>query len=80
MENCSEKTKDVEHPYILHDFYRKKNGSYMIVGKMPGSERSVFKLPATTMVSTRRDLLSQFNLDDKINIIGLQLVVLSNAR
>ena len=57
--------------YELHDFYRNKSGNYVVVAKEEGNSRGIFKLPATKLVSTRKDLLSKFSLDDKINIIGL---------
>lgn len=60
--------------YKLQDFYRKANGSYMVVAKEEGNPRGVFKIPATELVSVRKDLLSKFNLDDKINIIGLATI------
>lgn len=57
--------------YFLHDFYRNGNGNYIIVAKEEGNSRGIFKLPATELVTSRRDLLSKFTLEDKINIIGL---------
>ena len=63
--------KHTEYPYRFHDFYRKTNGAYIVVAKEEGNPRGIFKISATDLVGTRRDLLSKFNLDDKINIIGL---------
>jgi queuosine precursor transporter len=60
-----------KHPYKYHDFYRKKDGRYMIVAKDEGNPKGMFNVPATDYVTTRRDLLSKFNLEDQINIIGL---------
>ncbi|HAU1016427.1 TPA: hypothetical protein F8V18_15095 [Legionella pneumophila] len=57
--------------YLLHDFYRNGNGNYVVVAKEEGNSRGVFKLSATELVTSRRDLLSKFALEDKINIIGL---------
>lgn len=48
----------MEEVYLLHDFYRNKNGNYIVVAKEEGNSRGVFKLPATELVTTRRDLLS----------------------
>lgn len=60
--------------YKVHDFYRKKNGSYIVVGKEEGNPKGIFQLPATELATTRKDLLSKFNLDDKISIIGLATI------
>lgn len=60
--------------YKFHDFYRKKNGSFMIVGKEEGNPKGIFKIPATVLVNKRKDLLSMFGLEDKINIIGLATI------
>lgn len=60
-----------KYPYTFHDFYRKKDGSFMIVAKDVGNPRGIFKVPATSYVTKRKDLLLKFNLDDKISIIGL---------
>ena len=57
--------------YKFHDFYRKRNGSYIVVAKEDGNPRGVFKIAATDLVTLKRDLLSKFSLEDKINIIGL---------
>lgn len=62
---------DTTPVYVLHDFYRNVNGNYVVVAKEEGNSRGIFKLPATELVSARKDLLSKFSLDDKINIIGL---------
>ena len=43
----------------------------MVVAKEEGNPKKLFKMPAKTLVSSRRDVLSNFSLDDKINIIGL---------
>lgn len=42
----------------------------MVVGKTDFA-RGVFKMPATKMVTERRDILKKFDFDDVINIIGL---------
>jgi hypothetical protein len=63
--------KESEDIYLLHDFYRNANGKYVVVAKEEGNSRGLFKLPATELVTSRRDLLSRFALEDKINIIGL---------
>ena len=47
--------------YELHDFYRNKSGNYVVVAKEEGNSRGIFKLPATKLVSTRKDLLRRFN-------------------
>ena len=57
--------------YEFHDFYRNKDGNYVVVAKEEGNSRGIFKLTATKLVSSRKDLLSKFSLEDKINIIGL---------
>lgn len=57
--------------YKFHDFYRKKNGNYIVVAKEEGNPRGVFKVPATDLVTVKKNLLSKFSLEDKINIIGL---------
>lgn len=57
--------------YLFHDFYRNKKGNYIVVAKEEGNSRGVFQLSATELVTSRRDLLSKFALEDKINIIGL---------
>ncbi|WP_131795557.1 queuosine precursor transporter [Fluoribacter gormanii] len=67
-----ETNKLVNHQiYKFHDFYRNGNGNYIVVAKEEGNSRGVFKLPATELVTSRKDLLSKFLLEDKINIIGL---------
>lgn len=62
---------DTEPLYRFHDFYRKKNGHYVVVAKEEGNPRGVFKIDATVLVTSKKDLLSKFSLEDKINIIGL---------
>lgn len=62
---------DTDYIYKLQDFYRKKNGKYVVVAKEEGNPRGIFKIDATLLVTARKDLLSKFNLEDKINIIGL---------
>lgn len=62
---------DSPFQFNLHDFYRKSNGSYIVVVKEESNPRSVFKISATELVGSRRDLLLKFGLDDTINIIGL---------
>ena len=57
--------------YKFHDFYRKRNGNYIVVAKEEGNPRGVFKIAATDLVTLKKDLLSKFSLEDKINIIGL---------
>ncbi|MCW8400550.1 hypothetical protein OQJ26_17360 [Legionella sp. PATHC038] len=57
--------------YKVHDFYRKRNGNYIVVAKEEGNPRGVFKISATDLVTLKKDLLSKFSLEDKINIIGL---------
>jgi hypothetical protein len=42
--------------YKFHDFYRSKNGNYVVVAKEEGNSRGVFKLSATELVTSRRDL------------------------
>jgi hypothetical protein len=42
--------------YKLHEFYRNKSGNYVVVAKEEGNSRGIFKLPATKLVSTRKDL------------------------
>ena len=69
-DNIENATKN-EPIYMFHDFYRKKNGIYMVVAKIIGSARGVFTMPVSTIVTSRKDLLSKFSLEDKINIIGL---------
>ena len=64
-------TTNISPPYTFHEFYRRKDGSYMVVAKEMGNPKGVFKLLATDLLGKRRDLLSKFNLDDQINIIGL---------
>lgn len=68
MQNIKNTSDEV---YLLHDFYRNLNGKYVVVAKEEGNSRGVFKLSATDLVTSRRDLLSKFTLEDKINIIGL---------
>src|SRR5215208_1691165 len=43
----------------------------MVVAKVVGSSRGIFKLSAIKLVTNRKDLLKKFNVDDKISIIGL---------
>ena len=57
--------------YYIHEFYRKKDGDYMIVAKENNNPRSAFKMEAKKLVTTRKDLLHDFNVDDITNIIGL---------
>ena len=57
--------------YKCHDFYRNGNGNYVVVAKEEGNSRGLFKISATELVTSRKDLLSKFALEDKINIIGL---------
>jgi uncharacterized integral membrane protein (TIGR00697 family) len=57
--------------YTFHNFYRKKNGNYIVVAKEDGNPRGVFKIAATDLVTVKKDLLSKFSLEDKIHIIGL---------
>ena len=59
----SENTKEIEAPYRFHDFYRKKNGHYIVVAKEEGNPRGVFKIEATELVTSRKDLLSKFSLE-----------------
>ena len=58
-------------PYKFHDVYRKKNGSYVVVAKENGNPRGLFKINATDLVTSKKKLLSKFDLEDKISIIGL---------
>lgn len=66
-----ENTLDTKPLYKFHDFYRKKNGHYVVVAKEEGNPKGVFKVDATVLVTSKKKLLSKFSLDDKINIIGL---------
>jgi uncharacterized integral membrane protein (TIGR00697 family) len=43
----------------------------MVVAKEDGNPKSVFKIAAKDLVTSKKDLLSKFSLEDKINIIGL---------
>lgn len=67
----TKKNEIADEVYLLHDFYRNGNGNYVVVAKEEGNSRGMFKISATELVTSRRDLLSKFLLDDKINIIGL---------
>lgn len=58
-------------PYKFHDFYRKGNGNYIVVAKEEGNPKGIFKIAAIDLVTSKKDLLSKFSLEDKINIIGL---------
>lgn len=57
--------------YKLHDFYRNKSGQYIVVAKEEGNPKSIFKISAIDLVTLKKSLLSNFSLEDKINIIGL---------
>lgn len=67
----TESTTVTAPTYKFHDFYRKKNGKYIVVAKEEGNPRGVFQIAATELVSSRKNLLLKFSLEDKINIIGL---------
>lgn len=43
----------------------------MVVAKEEGNPKSVFKIPVKDLVTSKKELLSKFSLEDKISIIGL---------
>lgn len=57
--------------YQVDEFYRSSTGEQMVVAKVVDSSGGFFKLPATELAMKRRDILSGFNIDDIVNIIGL---------
>lgn len=67
----AENTVPLNFLYLLHETYRNEDGSYMIVAKIIGSTRGVFKISATELVSKRRDILVGFSPSDIVNIVGL---------
>ena len=63
-----------QHIYQLSETYRSDTtGQHIIIGKILGSPRGAFKIPASELVMQKRDILMGFPINDIINIVGLAL-------
>lgn len=71
IKNAYIQKNENKNVYQVSEFYRNNHGKQIVVAKIIDSPRGFFKLPATELALTRRDLLSGFSIDDVINIVGL---------
>lgn len=66
-----QKSDSKKSVYQVEEFYRNNTGEQIVVAKVIDSPRGFFKLSAVDLAIKRKDLLSGFNIDDIINIVGL---------
>jgi hypothetical protein len=49
----------IDPVYTLHDFYRNRNGNYIVVAKEESNPRGVFKVAATDLVTSKKIVTPQ---------------------
>lgn len=65
------KKDDRNRLYKIEETYRNAEGKQIVVGKIIGTPRGHFNIPASRLVTTRKDLLAGFDLNDVLSIVGL---------
>lgn len=70
-DSYSGKKEDRNQLYRIEETYRSSDDKQIVVGKVIGTPRGHFNIPVSKLVTSRKDLLAGFDLNDVVSIVGL---------